>query len=69
MGRRAREPHVSQPAFSYLHQWTPGDTLLFDNRACAHRRESFDPAERRLLYGAPLVTSSVLWGGKVPLAA
>jgi taurine dioxygenase len=61
--------HVSQPQFSYLHQWTPGDTLLFDNRACAHRRESFDPAQRRLLYGAPLLTSDLLWAGKVPLAA
>jgi taurine dioxygenase len=61
--------HVSQPQFSYLHQWTAGDTLLFDNRACAHRRESFDPGERRLLYGAPLVTSSQLWGGQPPLAA
>lgn len=61
--------HVSLPEFSYLHQWTPGDILLFDNRACAHRRESFDPAERRLLYGAPLLTSEVLWAGKVPQAA
>ena len=61
--------HVSRPELSYLHQWTAGDTLLFDNRACAHRRESFDPAERRLLYGAPLITSDLLWAGLPPQAA
>ena len=37
------------------------DVLLWDNRCCAHRRESFDPAERRLLYGTPLVASDILW--------
>lgn len=59
--------HVSRPEFAYLHQWRSGDILLWDNRCCAHRREAFDNAERRLLYGTPLVSSEVLW--KVPEAA
>jgi taurine dioxygenase len=53
--------HIAQPHFVYLHQWQPGDLLLWDNRACAHRRESFNPDERRLLYGTPIVRSDVLW--------
>lgn len=53
--------HIAQPDFLYLHQWQAGDILLWDNRACAHRRESFDPKERRLLYGTPIVRSDVLW--------
>lgn len=59
--------HIAQPAFAYLHQWRAGDVLLWDNRCCAHRRESFDPAERRLLYGTPLVASDILW--QAPAAA
>ena len=52
--------HIAQPQFAYLHQWRQGDILLWDNRCCAHRREAFDPAERRLLYGTPIVSSDVL---------
>jgi taurine dioxygenase len=53
--------HVSSPDFAYLHAWQPGDILMWDNRCCAHRREAFDSAERRLLYGTPLVSSDLLW--------
>lgn len=61
--------HISRPELSYLHQWQAGDILFWDNRCCAHRRESFDAAERRLLYAAPLVRSDLLWRGEVPQAA
>lgn len=61
--------HIARPEFAYLHQWRAGDILLWDNRCCAHRRESFDPAERRLLYGTPLVSSDLLWNGRPALAA
>ncbi len=53
--------HIARPDFAYLHQWRAGDILIWDNLCCAHRRESFDPAERRLLYGTPIVRSDVLW--------
>ncbi len=46
--------HIARPEFAYLHRWHQGDVVLWDNRCCAHRREAFDPAERRLLYGTPL---------------
>jgi taurine dioxygenase len=61
--------HLARPEFTYLHPWRAGDILLWDNRCCVHRRESFDPAERRLLYGTPLVTSELLWKGQPALAA
>jgi taurine dioxygenase len=61
--------HIARPEFAYLHPWQAGDILLWDNRCCVHRRESFDPAERRLLYGTPLVTSALLWNGQPALAA
>ena len=62
--------HISSPAFEYRHRWRVGDLLLWDNRCCAHRREAFDNAERRLLYAMPLVSSEVLWAPKgQPLAA
>ena len=53
--------HIARPEFAYLHQWRQGDVLLWDNRCCAHRRESFDPEERRLLFGTPIISSAVLW--------
>lgn len=59
--------HIARSEFAYLHAWQAGDVLLWDNRCCAHRRESFDPAERRLLYGTPLVSSDILW--RAPAAA
>jgi taurine dioxygenase len=61
--------HVARPEFAYLHQWQAGDILLWDNRCCVHRREAFDPAERRLLYGTPIVRSDLLWQGQPALAA
>jgi taurine dioxygenase len=57
--------HISRPDLSYLHQWRQGDILFWDNRCCAHRRESFDATERRLLYAAPLVKSTRLWNGQL----
>jgi taurine dioxygenase len=48
------------PGVAYRHDWRAGDLLLWDNRTCAHRREAFDNAERRLLYASPLVSSALL---------
>lgn len=35
--------------FVYRHRWTVGDGVLWDNACVMHRRESFDPADRRLM--------------------
>lgn len=53
--------HIARPEFAYLYRWQAGDILLWDNRCCAHRREGFDPAEPRMLYGTPIVASDLLW--------
>ena len=44
--------HATQPRFSYVHRWLPGDVVVWDNRATLHKRDPFDPAARRVLYAA-----------------
>jgi taurine dioxygenase len=41
--------YFGRPEFTYEHRWRVGDTLIWDNRCCAHKRNDFDPAQRRLL--------------------
>ena len=41
--------HQEQPAFCYEHRWTPGDTLIWDNRCVMHARTHFNPGEARKL--------------------
>jgi taurine dioxygenase len=40
---------MANPKYAYEHRWRLGDTLIWDNRCVAHRRNDFDPNERRLL--------------------
>ena len=42
---------VSDPARVYSHQWQPGDTLLWDNRALLHRAKPYDYGDARVLIG------------------
>jgi alpha-ketoglutarate-dependent taurine dioxygenase len=42
---------VSEPARVYQHNWKPGDTLLWDNRAILHCAEPYDYAKARVLIG------------------
>ena len=44
--------HATQERFCIEHVWSQGDMVIWDNRATLHRRGSFDPAARRLLYAA-----------------
>jgi taurine dioxygenase len=44
--------HAAQPRFSYTHQWSRGDVVVWDNRATLHKRDPFDPDTRRVLYAA-----------------
>jgi taurine dioxygenase len=37
------------PANTYEHAWRIGDTLIWDNRCCAHQRADFDAAQRRFM--------------------
>jgi taurine dioxygenase len=40
---------VDSGEFTYVHHWTPGDLLLWDNRCTQHARKNFDPEERRVM--------------------
>lgn len=39
--------HATQPRFVHTHSWTPGDLVIWDNRAVLHRGRRFDMTERR----------------------
>lgn len=42
--------HATQPEHAWTHRWRVGDAVLWDNRCAMHRRDHFDPAQRRLMY-------------------
>lgn len=42
--------HATQPSLAWTHQWRQGDVLIWDNRCVLHRRDSFDPASRRMMH-------------------
>lgn len=51
--------HATQPQLTYRQVWKKADLLLWDNRCTLHRRDSFDPAGRRVMHrtqikGSPL---------------
>jgi taurine dioxygenase len=46
--------HATQPEFTMVQEWTAGDTLMWDNFATLHRRDSFDPNARRLMHRAQI---------------
>jgi taurine dioxygenase/alpha-ketoglutarate-dependent 2,4-dichlorophenoxyacetate dioxygenase len=40
---------VTQPQFVYMHKWTIGDVVMWDNRPTLHKVQSYDPKYRRVL--------------------
>lgn len=52
--------HATQDRYVWTQQWTVGDLLLWDNRCTMHRRESFDPASRRLMHRTQMVGEAVV---------
>jgi taurine dioxygenase len=52
--------HVNQPRFHYRHRWAPSELLMYDNRCCMHRRETFAPDAKRKLVAAVVDTSEFL---------
>jgi alpha-ketoglutarate-dependent 2,4-dichlorophenoxyacetate dioxygenase len=39
--------HATQPQFTYTHQWTVGDLVMWDNRCTMHRARAYDESEVR----------------------
>ena len=46
-------------SFIYSHQWQQGDVLIWDNRSTLHRRDSFDPNQRRVLWRCQISGTSL----------
>lgn len=42
--------HCTQSHLCWTQSWQLGDLVLWDNRCTMHKRDSFDPASRRLMY-------------------
>jgi taurine dioxygenase len=42
--------YVARGEFAWEHAWRVGDLVLWDNRSTMHRRDSFDPATRRVMH-------------------
>jgi taurine dioxygenase len=47
----------TQPQFVYRHHWQVGDVIMWDNGFLLHRRDPFDPNERRLMKRTTLALS------------
>jgi alpha-ketoglutarate-dependent taurine dioxygenase len=41
--------HATQPDRVYGHDWEVGDLIMFDTLGTMHRRDAWDPTERRLM--------------------
>ena len=46
----------------YRHRWAVGDLVLWDNRTTMHRRDAFDPKERRIMHRTQIKGSGALLG-------
>jgi taurine dioxygenase len=42
--------YATRDDITWHNQWRPGDVVLWDNRCTMHRRDSFDPNSRRIMY-------------------
>jgi len=40
----------TRESLTWRHQWRVGDLVIWDNRCTMHRRDAFDPAERRVMH-------------------
>jgi taurine dioxygenase len=51
--------HVARPELQWEHRWRVGDLVMWDNRCTMHRRNAFDPTERRVLHRTQIRGDSV----------
>lgn len=54
--------HATQAKLTWAQEWQLGDMIMWDNRCTMHRRDSFDPSARRIMFrtqisGEPVVAA------------
>lgn len=42
--------HATKSRYSFAHQWSVGDLLIWNNRSTLHRRDAFDPEHNRVMH-------------------
>ncbi|HZP99533.1 MAG TPA: TauD/TfdA family dioxygenase [Reyranella sp.] len=42
--------HMTQRRFVYVHEWTQGDMLIWDNRCLVHAATWYEPGEQRMMW-------------------
>ena len=42
--------HTNQKEFTWDQEWNVGDLVIWDNRCTMHRRDAFDPKDRRIMH-------------------
>jgi taurine dioxygenase len=47
--------HVMKPEFCYLHRWTPGEMILWDNWRFMHSAPGIKPGDRRIIHRTTIV--------------
>jgi taurine dioxygenase len=52
--------HATQPQFTWTQVWNVGDVVMWDNRCTMHRRDSFDPGTRRVMYRTQISGDAVV---------
>lgn len=45
---------ATQEEFSYSHEWSVGDLVIWDNTGTMHRAEAYDPASNRMMHRTKL---------------
>ncbi|NDZ14056.1 hypothetical protein C7T35_29220 [Variovorax sp. WS11] len=51
--------HATRPELTWTQVWKVGDVMMWDNSCTMHRRDSFDPGARRLMYRTQIAGDAV----------
>lgn len=54
--------HATKSELTWTQVWKVGDVMMWDNSCTMHRRDSFDPTSRRLMYRTQIATKVVEFG-------
>ncbi|MEQ9327122.1 MAG: TauD/TfdA family dioxygenase [Rhodospirillales bacterium] len=52
--------HASKPEFAWGHSWQLGDVLIWNNLSVLHRRDPFDPNQRRRMHRTQIKGQEVI---------